>query len=421
MNQTDPLFVPPAAEGLPLAALNSATKGADRLDAAALTPTVRNFLAHALVQLARDGWLRVEPGEGFEPVQDREAPEPLDAPEPAPASSGGALRDRIAAAIWERQNPGRRYEDCEYRWRADAEEDADAVLAVLQGCTLRELEQLHRPNTTPSRPEPRRLVAETQWQERTDATAEWSCPTCGPVATEPHPRLSVRRCSNCKEHVPAETQQTGTETSSVPLATTCAHCGHRYDEHNRFGCCVGNQEVRCGCEAFAMGEKPEAVSPWTILGADAASGPQQPADESLVHVGWWCWRGDNHGHLATMACRSDNVPLHVPAEWADDMRAVLRRIEDGDDEGTEAAEAHPPALTWKIETPLRGEWRHTGATHDDHTWATERYQDAIDTDPAGEFRLVRATTTYTVEAAHNPAAPVPVEAAADGEEQGAEQ
>lgn len=41
------------------------------------------------------------------------------------------LRDRIAAAIWERQNPGRRWTDCEYRWRADAEEDADAVLAAL--------------------------------------------------------------------------------------------------------------------------------------------------------------------------------------------------------------------------------------------------------------------------------------------------
>lgn len=59
---------------------------------------------------------------------------------------------------------------------------------------------------------------------------------------------------------------------------------------------------------------------------------QPPADdEQLVHVGWWCWRGDNHGHLATMACRSDNVPIHVPAEWADEMRAVLQRIEDGDE------------------------------------------------------------------------------------------
>ena len=53
-------------------------------------------------------------------------------PPPAPrADDRTALRDRIAAAIWERQNPGRRYADCEYRWQADAEADADAVLAVL--------------------------------------------------------------------------------------------------------------------------------------------------------------------------------------------------------------------------------------------------------------------------------------------------
>jgi hypothetical protein len=47
------------------------------------------------------------------------------------ATDQTALRDRIAAAIWERQNPGRRWADCEYRWQADAEADADAVLSVL--------------------------------------------------------------------------------------------------------------------------------------------------------------------------------------------------------------------------------------------------------------------------------------------------
>jgi hypothetical protein len=49
----------------------------------------------------------------------------------APDTDQATLRDRIAAAIWERQNPGRRWADCEYRWRADAEADADAVLSVL--------------------------------------------------------------------------------------------------------------------------------------------------------------------------------------------------------------------------------------------------------------------------------------------------
>ena len=42
------------------------------------------------------------------------------------------LADRIANAIWERQNPGRSYADCEPRWQADAIADADAVLAEVQ-------------------------------------------------------------------------------------------------------------------------------------------------------------------------------------------------------------------------------------------------------------------------------------------------
>ncbi|NUP18367.1 MAG: hypothetical protein HOZ81_20245 [Streptomyces sp.] len=75
----DRSFIPPAAENLPVGVLDSATDGATMLDAWAKTGPGRNFLAHALVQLARDGWLRTEPGEGFEPVRDRDdIPEPQD-------------------------------------------------------------------------------------------------------------------------------------------------------------------------------------------------------------------------------------------------------------------------------------------------------------------------------------------------------
>lgn len=82
---------------------------------------------------------------------------------------------------------------------------------------------------------------------------------------------------------------------------------------------------------------PELVQQAHAAGEHAFCGPecdteptgaQQDAESPLVHVGWWCWRGTGHGHLATTACRSDNVPLHVPAEWADEMRAVLQRVED---------------------------------------------------------------------------------------------
>ncbi|MFF9003597.1 hypothetical protein ACF1GW_38530 [Streptomyces achromogenes] len=72
--------------------------------------------------------------------------------------------------------------------------------------------------------------------------------------------------------------------------------------------------------------------------AVAGSGQSETDEETLVHVGWWCWRGDNNGHLATMACRSDNVPIHVPAEWAEEMRAVLRRLENDDEDELDSDE-----------------------------------------------------------------------------------
>jgi hypothetical protein len=68
--QDDEGFVPPAALGLPAGTLEAAEIGANRLDAWARTPRGRNFLAHALVQLARTGWLRSEPGDGWQQMTD---------------------------------------------------------------------------------------------------------------------------------------------------------------------------------------------------------------------------------------------------------------------------------------------------------------------------------------------------------------
>ncbi len=74
-------FIPPAAKGLPLDALESATNGATMLDSWAETGNGRNFLAHALVQLARDGWLRRSPDQStaFDPSdRPQGAPQPQD-------------------------------------------------------------------------------------------------------------------------------------------------------------------------------------------------------------------------------------------------------------------------------------------------------------------------------------------------------
>ncbi|MEU9597172.1 hypothetical protein AB0E06_10205 [Streptomyces sp. NPDC048109] len=74
----------PAAAGLPAGTLEAAEIGANRLDAWARSPQGRNFLAHALVQLARTGWLRPAPGEPSEPKQE-------DAPPAEPAVTMHAI------------------------------------------------------------------------------------------------------------------------------------------------------------------------------------------------------------------------------------------------------------------------------------------------------------------------------------------
>ncbi|NUQ95792.1 MAG: hypothetical protein HOY79_04280 [Streptomyces sp.] len=73
-------------------------------------------------------------------------------------------------------------------------------------------------------------------------------------------------------------------------------------------------------------------------------------------------------------------------------------------EAASAVDAHPPTHTWKVESPRREKWASWGATYDDREWAQERYESAIEHGQGRPFRLVRATTTYTVEAKHTPAA-----------------
>ncbi|MFJ6729434.1 hypothetical protein ACIQPQ_31480 [Streptomyces sp. NPDC091281] len=102
----------------------------------------------------------------------------------------------------------------------------------------------------------------------------------------------------------------GYETSPNPCRCPCDGCGHHCSAHNPDG-----QAQPASLEIGAADFKAAAPT----LNSENTS--------PLVQVGWWCWRGTN-GHLATTPCRSDNVPLHAPAEWADDMRAAIAHLED---------------------------------------------------------------------------------------------
>jgi hypothetical protein len=229
-----------------------------------------------------------------------------------PQGDQTALRDRIAAAIWERQNPGRRWADCEYRWRADAEADADAVLAVLP------------------------------------ATADRAA---GPAA--------LREAAAIYESV----LQQSLDPDSDP----------RY--------CTAVRDVVMGLRRRA--DEAQQDAPW--LSDSARIG------RTLI----WTWADIGKG-VYGQGYRAAQT----------EARALLTGQRDSDEaqQPETQADAHPPTVTWEIESPRRGTWASWGTTYDEHDWARERFEDAIGHVPARQFRLVRATTVYAVEAEHQPAA-----------------
>jgi hypothetical protein len=199
-----------------------------------------------------------------------------------PAADRAALRDRIAAAIWERQNPGRRWADCEHPWGADAEEDADAVLSVLPAPADRAAEEhgaLKRAHVALAERAGRdqaALARVRRLHDALDAETDLTSPeqeiTRGAAArkiaaaldgwTDPAEvrRLAVE--SAAVDWVAAETPQPGVQCSAVALKRphgphrwepqpgmtpvrcpgTC-RCAHPDDEHSVYGCADG-----CPCE-----------------------------------------------------------------------------------------------------------------------------------------------------------------------------
>lgn len=67
---------------------------------------------------------------------------------------------------------------------------------------------------------------------------------------------------------------------------------------------------------------------------EAFAWPTDGSTERLAVVGWWCDRGgdsDAPGHLVATPERAGNVPLLVPAECADEVRALLLKYAAEDD------------------------------------------------------------------------------------------
>ncbi|MFF2731834.1 hypothetical protein ACFVS9_28485 [Streptomyces sp. NPDC058008] len=83
---------------------------------------------------------------------------------------------------------------------------------------------------------------------------------------------------------------------------------------------------------------PEHADVWTTVeGIDyllnIEEAPTEKAPAALVQVGWYCWQCRG---IVDQACRSDNVPVHVPADWEQDMvREIAEHEEEGEDDTPE--------------------------------------------------------------------------------------
>jgi len=147
-------------------------------------------------------------------------------------------------------------------------------------------------------------------------------------------------CPSCGRHVVDAARQASTQQPDAETTADCPDCDHpflidgcnppRYLQPGDTVDMIGGYERGNGCPHHAP-----------AVGQQDATQPTTDETEHLVHVGWWCWRGNDHGHLADMACRSDNVPIHVPTEWAAEMRAVIEHLTDNHEPGEDCTWVTP--------------------------------------------------------------------------------
>lgn len=273
----------------------------------------------------------------------RETSQPA-APVAAPPTGQAGLREQVAAALYERERPPRdpHWPDVYASDREVFEGMADAVLPLLPTDTAR----LHDEILTLRADQAQMRDLLRTEKQRADSAIDRE--TTAEDAEEEH-RLTLSTALGLGTSAPwdaireraAELHQAqqpvgAVETDALhgwyaamdedatPVAPSAATPnGTGGDVAACLNCRGSGLDPRYNGE-YACPDCPSRLAAET-------PGPETQGGEPLVHIGWWCWRGDNQGHLATMACRSDNVPIHVPAEWEAEMRALIQRLEDGDE------------------------------------------------------------------------------------------
>lgn len=243
----------------------------------------------------------------------------------------------------------------------------------------------------------------------------------------------TRRCRACRE------ARKAAERTVLPPAER-THCpqGHPYDEENTYrrpngtrSCraCRSRRNRRSG-QGEPRGLAPSRVdgeleqhrltlsltlglgtgAPWDAIHEQVAllrrvAAEEQPAEtqdgttaDKAAALGLTDTDYRARSHAAAVA----TIRAAIPGMYAH----VGFRLEDVLNEADEVqppeTQAHEPTHTWTVESPRRDNWASWGTTYDDRDWALESYEHSTKNAPARPFRLVRATTTYTIEAEHTP-------------------
>ncbi|RSS32278.1 hypothetical protein [Streptomyces sp. WAC08241] len=151
----------------------------------------------------------------------------------------------------------------------------------------------------------------------------------------------------------AARQAGGQQPDTWSLATPCGYCAHTLNWHVAGGRCrVTAGEDGCGCTAFV----------------DPTGGhPEQ----------------------------SDAAPVARPASGVDTAPAA------GPDDTQTGTEARPAETRWHVARKDGNNWIGWGFTHSNHHDALQTLAQRRERHPDTEFRLVRETTTWTVEEDEN--------------------
>ncbi|MET7688028.1 hypothetical protein ABZT06_08605 [Streptomyces sp. NPDC005483] len=230
--------------------------------------------------------------------------------ESVPSRRAG-LRDELAAAIWERQNPGRRYADCEHaRDRADEEADADAVLAVL----YREWPWL-RAEAEDAVPQDRAAAL--------DEAADTPAAECGAQNRnyESGPRLCIRAAQHTgKDHVDERGFHWSDTTAVYPVSDGTFRRG---------------VDVRASLRRLAAETTPEPATEAEAGACGHRSSEGHPCTQPSGHYGyhrnvrndgdeWTSWVGD-----APVVEEAECCGAEPPEGWPGDCWCTLAQGHDG--------------------------------------------------------------------------------------------